>query len=530
MANTVDAVIIGGGHNGLITAAYLARAGLSVTVLERRDVVGGACVTEEPWPGYKVSSLSYLCSLLQPRIIRELELERFGYHLYPKDPAFFTAFPDGRHLFFWQDMKRTQEELSKFSKRDAAAYPDYEHKLARLGEWVEGLLLRTPPNIVRRKLRDLVALGKLGLETIRFRDADLLHMVRIMTQSIRSYLDERFESEQIKATLATDGVIGTNGGPSTPGTAYIMLHHVMGGATGVRGLWGFVRGGMGAISLAAARSAEAHGASIRIGAEIAKVLVRRERAYGVVLSDGEEIHARVVISNADPRITFLKLVDPADLDEEFRGDVEKIRMEGATMKINLALDALPDFKSLPGSQLGPQHKATIHVCPSMDYVDRGWEDAAAGRPSEHPLLEVTIPTTYDDSIAPPGKHIMSIFAQYAPYTLRDGDWDSTRDIFADRCIDALTEYAPNFRDSIIHRQVISPLDLERDYSLTGGSLFHGDLTVDQLFFMRPVAGWAQYRTPIGGLYLCGSGTHPGGGVMGAPGFNAAREVLADWKR
>ena len=401
MTNKVDAVIIGGGHNGLVTAAYLARAGLSVTVLERREVIGGACVTEEPWPGYKVSSLSYLCSLLQPRIIRELELERFGYHLYPKDPAFFTAFPDGRHLFFWQDMKRTQEELAKFSKHDAAAYPAYEHSLARLGEWVEGLLMTTPPNIVRRKWSDLIGLGKLGLQAMRFRDPDTIHMVKIMTQSIRAYLDERFESDEIKATLATDGVIGTNGGPSTPGTAYIMLDHVMGGATGIRGLWGFVRGGMGAISQATASSAEAHGAKIRTGAEISQVLSRNGRAYGVVLAGGEEIHARAVISNADPKITFLKLVDAADLDGEFRREVDKIHIEGSTMKINLALDALPDFTALPGSQLGPQHRATIHVCPSMDYVDRGWEDAAAGRPSDHPLLEVTIPTTYDDSIAPP---------------------------------------------------------------------------------------------------------------------------------
>src|SRR6185295_390939 len=384
MANNFDAVIIGAGHNGLVTAAYLAKAGLKVLVLERRDVIGGASVTEEPWPGYKVSSLSYLCSLLQPRIIRELELERFGYQLYPKDPAFFTAFPDGRHLFFWQDMKRTQEELAKFSKRDAAAYPAYEHSLARLGEWVEGLLMTTPPNIVRRKWRDLIGLGKLGLQAMRFRDPDTIHMVKIMTQSIRAYLDERFESEEIKATLATDGVIGTNGGPSTPGTAYIMLHHVMGGATGIRGLWGFVRGGMGAISQATASSAEAHGAKIRTGAEISQVLTRNGRAYGVVLAGGEEIHARAVVSNADPKITFLKLVDAADLDGEFRRDVEKIHIEGSTMKINLALDALPDFTALPGSQLGPQHRATIHVCPSMDYVDRGWEDAAAGRPSDHP--------------------------------------------------------------------------------------------------------------------------------------------------
>jgi phytoene dehydrogenase-like protein len=529
MADTVDVAIIGAGHNGLVTAAYLARAGLRVVVLERRDVVGGACVTEEPWPGYKVSTLSYLCSLLQPRIIRDLELERFGYHLYPKDPAFFTAFPDGRHLFFWQDIKRTQEELARFSKRDAEVYPDYEQNLARLAEWVEKLLLTTPPNIVRRKLTDLIALGRLGLEAIRFRDPDIVHLIKIMTQSVRAYLDERFESEEIKATLATDGVIGTNGGPSTPGTAYIMLHHVMGGATGVRGLWGFVRGGMGAISQALARSAQSRGATIRTAAPVERLLVKGGRACGVALAGGEELNARVVISNADPKVTFLKLMDQRELDPEFRLEVEKIRCEGASFKINLALDQLPDFTAYPGSSLGPHHKATIHVCPSMDYVDRAWEDAAGGRPSEHPLIEITIPTTYDDSIAPPGRHVMCIFAQYAPYRLRDAHWDSMKDEFADRCIDSIALYAPNIRDAIIHRQVISPLDMEREYGLTGGNIFHGDMTVDQLFFMRPVPGWAQYRTPIKGLYLCGSGAHPGGGVMGAPGYNAAREVLKDWR-
>jgi phytoene dehydrogenase-like protein len=529
MMSTTDAVIIGGGHNGLVTAAYLARAGLSVTVLERRGVLGGASVTEQPWPGYKVSTLSYLCSLLQPRIINDLELGRHGYHLYPKDPSFFSTFPDGRHLFFWQDMAATQKELAKFSKKDAEAYPDFEHQLARLAEWVEGLLMTTPPNIIRRKFRDLVAMGRLGLEALKFRDPDVVHLVKIMVQSVRTYLDERFESDHIKATLATDGVIGTNGGPSTPGTAYIMLHHVMGGATGIRGLWGFARGGMGAISEAIASAAVAAGARIRTNADVSTILVRGGRAYGVALADGEEIHARVIVSNADPKITFLKLVDPKEIDGEFLGEIKKIHIEGCSLKINLALDALPDFKDYPGADLGPQHKATIHICPSMDYVDRAWEDAAAGRPSDHPMLELTIPTAYDDSIAPPGKHIMCIFAQYAPYTLRDADWDSIKDGFADRCIDLLAEYAPNIRQSILHRQVISPLDLERDYSLTGGNIFHGDMTVDQLFFMRPVAGWAQYRTPIAALYLCGSGTHPGGGVMGAPGFNAAREILADWR-
>jgi len=527
--NNYHAIIIGAGHNGLVTAAYLARAGLSVLVIEKREIIGGACVTEEPWPGYKVSTLSYLCSLLQPRIINELELERFGYRLYPKDPAFFTVFPDGRHLFFHQDSHKTHEELAKFSPRDAAYYPRYEEQLVRMAEWVEGLLMTTPPNIIRRKFRDLVELGRLGLQSARFRDPDLVALIKIMTQSVRNYLDERFDSPEIKTTLATDGVIGTNGGPSTPGTAYIMLHHVMGGATGIRGLWGFVRGGMGAISQTMASAARSRGVEIRTGHGVHRILVQKGQAYGVVLDSGEEIRARIIVSNADPKVTFLKLVEASDLDDQFRTDIANIKMEGCSFKINLALDTLPDFTAYPGSQLGPQHKTTIHICPSMDYMDRGWEDAAAGRPSTEPMLEITIPTTYDDSIAPPGKHIMCIFAQYAPYRLRDADWDGIKEQFADRCIDALAQYAPNIKDAIIYRQVISPLDMEREYGLTGGNIFHGDMTLDQLFFMRPVAGWAQYRTPIDGLYLCGSGTHPGGGVMGAPGYNAAREILKDWK-
>ena len=528
MAKVFDALIIGGGHNGLVAAAYLARAGLSVLVLERRACLGGACVTEEIWPGYKVSTLAYLCSLLLPQIIQELELKRFGLHLYPKNPAFFTAFPDGRHLFFWQDMAATQSELVRFSRHDAQYYPAFEQELARLAVWVERLLLRTPPNIVRRTWRDYLALGKLGLETLRYGDAHLGHLIKIMTQSVRTYLDERFESDEIKATLATDGVIGTNGGPSTPGTAYVMLHHVMGGATGIRGLWGFVRGGMGAISEAIAASAQSWGASIRTATTVARVLVRHGRACGVVLDSGEEIQARVVLSNADPKVTFLQLVEPIELEEDFRRDVGNIRMQGCNVKINLALDALPDFTAYPGAHLGPHHGATMHICPSMDYIDRAWQEAQAGRPSTQPLLEITVPTAYDDTLAPPGKHIMGIFVQYAPYSLGDGDWDQCKEQFADRCIEVLAEYAPNMRQAIIHRQILSPLDLERHYTLTGGNIFHGDMTLDQLFCMRPVAGWAQYRTPIHGLYLCGAGTHPGGGVMGAPGHNAARAVLTDW--
>ncbi|MFN0086475.1 MAG: phytoene desaturase family protein [Blastocatellia bacterium] len=534
MGTLMDALIVGGGHNGLVTAGYLARRGLKVMVLERRSLVGGACVTEEVWPGYKVSTLSYLCSLLQPRIIEELELPRFGYHIYPKDPSFFTAFPDGRHIFFWQEMKRTVEEIGKFSARDAAWYPQYEEELAHLAEWVESLLLETPPNIVGRNLGDLAALGRFGLRALKLGDDGLVRMAKIMTQSVRDFLDERFESGEIKTTLATDGVIGTNGGPATPGTAYILLHHVMGGAAGARGLWGFIRGGMGAISQALADSARSKGAIIRTDAEVDHILVREGRARGVVLKSGEEIAARVVVSNADPRRTFLTLIDPRHLEESFLGSIRNFRVEGCSVKINLALDALPDFTAFPNRsdrEINLPHKTTMHVCPTMDYIDRAWEDAKQGRPSQHPMLECTIPTAYDDSIAPPGKHIMCIFAQYAPYSLKEAVWDQAlKDRFADRCIDALADYAPNIKRIILHRQVISPLDLETEYGLTGGNIFHGEMDLDQFFFMRPVAGWAKYRAPIRDLYLCGSGTHPGGGVMGAPGYNAAREILRDLKR
>jgi len=527
----VDVVIIGAGHNGLVTAAYLAKAGLKTLVLESRNVIGGACVTEEAFPGFKVSTLSYLCSLLQPRIIEELELRKFGFHIYPKDPSFFTVFPDGRHLFFWGDAEKTKAEMSRFSSTDAEKYSQYEEDLARLAEWLEGLLLRTPPNIIKRGVRDLSEFVYLARHTLKLGDEGITRLVKVMTQSARTFLNDRFESEEIKTTLATDGVIGTNGGPSTPGTAYVLLHHVMGGAAGPRGLWGFIRGGMGAISTAIAGSAQSHGATIRTGQPIARVIVEGDKAVGVRLANGDEVRARIVISNADPKRTFLSLVDPEHLDPEFRQSIEKFRCSGSSIKINVALDGLPRFTAYPTDGPGAPHRTTMHVCPSMDYIDRAWEDALQGKMSASPMLECTIPSVYDDSIAPPGKHIMCIFAQYGPYKLKDGEWNAERkNQFADRCFDLLEQYAPGFRNLVIHRQVISPADLETEYGLTGGNIFHGDLDADQLFFLRPVAGWAQYRTPVRNLYLCGSGTHPGGGVMGAPGYNAAREILRDLKK
>jgi phytoene dehydrogenase-like protein len=530
MAETWDAIIVGGGHNGLVTAAYLARAGLRVLVLERREVLGGASVTEEIFPGYKISTAAYLCSLLHERIIRELDLARHGYHVFPKDPAFFTPFPDGRHFTMWQDQRRTCEEIAKFSKKDAETYTVYEAYIERLAQFAERLLLETPPNLSRMGVSDLAGLARLGWEALRMDAEERLGHIKIFTQSVADFLEPWFESEELKVTLATDGVIGTNGGPRTPGTAYVLLHHVMGKVDGHRGLWGFVRGGMGAVSEAIAGAARSHGAQIRARAEVDRILTRDGRADGVVLRGGEEIRARAVISNADPKRTFLGLVGEAALPAEFVRQVKAIRMEGCSMKINLALDGLPSFTALPGASLLPHHKATIHICPDIDYVERAWDDAKYGRASARPLLELTLPTTYDDSLAPPGKHIMGIFLQYTPYRLRDEagrpqSWHDVKEAYADRVMDLIEEYAPGFKRLVLHRQVLSPLDLEETFGLTGGNIFHGEMSVDQLFFLRPVPGWARYRTPIEGLYLCGSGTHPGGGVMGAPGYNAAREIL-----
>ena len=521
-----DVIIVGGGHNGLVAAAYLAGAGRSVLVLEKRELVGGCAVTEEIWPGYKVSTASYLTSLLQERIICELELERFGYHVDAKDPAFFSAFPDDRYLFMWQDDAKTLAEIAKFSEYDAAIFPAYEHQLARLSAVVESLLLTTPPEFPPRAIGDYVDYLKLAGKLIGLSARDTIALVKVFTKSAADLLDEWFESEEVKVTLATDGVIGANGGPRSPGTAYILLHHVMGSVGGKRGLWGFVRGGMGAVSNAIADSARSRGAEIRTNADVEQVLMANGQVRGVVLRGGEEIRASIVASNLTPHQTFLRLLDPRELPPALIAPLGAYRSEGTSCKINLALNGLPNFRALPGTP-GPQHRATMHICPSIEYVERAWDDAKYGKPSQSPLLELTIPTMYDPTLAPAGKHIMGIFLQYAPYTLRDSNWDEQREPFANRVIELIEEYAPGFRSLIDHMQVLTPLDLERRFGLTGGNIFHGEMSLDQMFVMRPVPGCARYRTPVPGLYLCGSGTHPGGGVMGAPGYNAAREMLRD---
>ena len=526
MPQRFDVIVAGGGHNGLVTAAYLARSGRRVLVLERRELLGGCSVTEELWPGYRVSTAAYLCSLMQERIVRDLELARFGYHVDPKDPAFFSPFPDGRYLFMWQDEKKTLDEIAKFSRRDAERYPAYEAYLERLARIIENLLLVTPPTVPPRGPGDFLDYIKVAGRLRGITGRDVTALVKIFTQNAADFLDEWFESEEIKVTLATDAVIGANGGPRSAGTAYILLHHCMGGVGGKRGLWGFVRGGMGAIPDAIASSARSHGVVIRTSASVARIQVRQDRVHGVVLTSGEEIEAPVVASSLDPHQTFLRLIDAAALDAGYLESIRHFRTEGTSAKMNLALSGLPDFRCLPGAP-APQHGATMHICPSVDYVERAWDDAKYGRPSRSPLIEMTIPTMYDASLAPPGKHIMGIFLQYAPYTLSEGNWDELREPFGDRVISLIEEYAPNIRSIIEHRQMLTPLDLERRFGITGGNIFHGEMSLDQMFSFRPVPGWGNYRTPIRGLYLCGSGTHPGGGVMGAPGHNAAREILRD---
>ncbi len=528
-----DVLIIGAGHNGLVTAAYLARAGMSVRVLERREVLGGACVTEEIFPGYKISTAAYLCSLMQERIIRELDLPKFGYRVYAKDPAFFTPFPDGRHLTMWQDQKRTCEEIAKFSRKDAEVYPQYEEFIERLAKFAESMLLRTPPNFTKTNWKDLASLGKLGLELMRMPEDERVGQTKIFTQSVAEFLEPWFESEEIKVTLATDGVIGTNGGPRSPGTAYVLLHHVMGTLDGHRGLWGFVRGGMGAISEAIAGAARAAGAEISTNSPVDHILIEQgaagPRAVGAVLTNGVEIRAKTVVSCADPKRTFLgtrrRIASAAGICQR-RARHRHARL----LHENKSRARWPaEFHRDSRQQFQPHHKTTMHICPSMDYVEHAWDESKYGQPSSRPLIEMTIPTTYDDSIAPPGKHIMGIFLQYTPYQLRNANWHDVKEAYADRVMDLIEEYAPGFKSLVRHRQVLSPLDLEEIYGLTGGNIFHGEMSLGQLFFLRPVPGWAKYRTPVRGLYMCGSGTHPGGGVMGAPGYNAAHEILHDKK-
>lgn len=523
-----DVVIIGAGHNGLVAACYLARAGRKVLVLEGRHLVGGCAITEEVIPGYRFSRLAYVNSLFRPEIIRELRLGDYGFEMLPREPSSFTPFPSGEYLFLGSDAELNRREIAKFSRRDAEAYVRYEEMLGRMVEVIEPTLDRPPPNPLAgiSSPRELLSMLRLGRGARRL-GREIYPFLAMLTGSAARLLDEWFESEELKVTLATDAVIGAMASPKTPGTAYVLFHHVMGETDGARGVWGYVRGGMGALSEAIAAAARDLGVEIRTGCRVESILVENGEAKGVRLVSGDEIKSRKVFSNAGPRITFIDLL-PADiLDESFRRAIEALDFSSATFKLNLALNELPDFSACPGREPGPQHRGTIHISPSLDYIERAYNEARSGRPSSEPILECTIPSVLDPSLAPEGHHVMSMFIQYAPYELAEGSWDELRDDFSRTCIRLLDSYAPGFEKSVVGYDAISPLDMERDFALTGGNIFHGAMTPEQIFFQRPVGGWSGYRTPVGGLYLCGAGAHPGGGVLGACGRNAAKVALRD---
>ena len=532
-----DCIVIGGGHNGLIAAAYLAKAGRSVCVLERRRVLGGCAATEEVWPGYRVSIGAYVISLLLPEIVRDLRLTRRGLAILPRDPSSFTPLADGRCLLLGQDMPRNQREIARFSRRDAEAFPAYDAFLDRVARAVEPALTATAPNPfpsprgrrlgVRARLRDAARLRRLRARLGRL-GSDLPAALELLTGAARPILERWFETEALRATLATDAVIGAFAAPSTPGSAYVLLHHAMGRAGGARGVWGYVRGGMGGLADALEAVCSDLGVETRREADVRRILTAGRAVRGVELSDGSTVEAPVVASSVDAHRTFRALLEPDDLPGEFLESIARIDYSSASAKINLALAEPPDFRCLPSRGIAPHHRGTIHVCETLDYLERAHADARAGRPSAEPVLEITLPTSLDATIAPPGKHILSIFAQYAPYALAGGArWDDVKEPFADRCIELLARYAPNVPGAVEHRQVLSPVDLERTFGLTGGNIMQGAMTPSQLFFLRPAPGWADHRTPIRGLYLCGAASHPGGGVMGACGRNAAGEILRD---
>ena len=531
VGSSYDAIIIGAGHNGLVAACYLARAGKRVLVLERRGVLGGACVTEEVFPGFKVSVASYVISLFLPQIIRQLRLADYGFKVLPRNPSSFTPFPDGRYLLLGPDPALNHREIAKFSTRDADRYPQYEALLDRVARFIEPTLTITPPNLQRGSVPQRLRAAWDALPLLlrmQALAAEVPEAVELLVGSATRILDRWFESDQLKATLATDAIIGTLAPPSAPGTAYVLLHHVMGEAGGARGVWGYVQGGMGGLTQALAAAARDLKVEIRTGAEVSQILVHAGHVMGVSLANGTEFRAPVVASGADAHVTFEKLLDPTQLPARFRDHIRRIDYSSASMKINVALSELPRFTALgtAADQSGCL-RGTIHVSPTMEYLERAYDNAKYGRPSQNPILECTIPSTVDATVAPAGKHLMSMFVQYAPYRLRESSWDEVKESFADRCLDVLAEYAPNIKSAVIGRQVLSPLDLEREFNLTGGNIFQGAMSLDQLFLFRPAFEWSDYRTPIRGLYLCGAAAHPGGGVLGACGLNAAREILRD---
>ncbi|KAM7072741.1 pyridine nucleotide-disulfide oxidoreductase domain-containing protein 2 [Molossus nigricans] len=539
-----DAVVIGAGHNGLVAAAYLQRLGVNTAVFERRHVIGGAAVTEEIIPGFKFSRASYLLSLLRPQIYTDLELKKHGLRVHLRNPYSFTPMlKEGtKSLLLGMDMAENQKQIAQFSQKDAQAFPKYEAFMNSLALAAEPLLDAAPVDTeafwqgsLLRRLRSLSALMPL-LRAGRILGARLPQYYQVLTAPITKVLDQWFESEPLKATLATDAVIGAMTSPHTPGSGYVLLHHVMGGLEGMQGAWGYVQGGMGALSDAIASSATAHGASIFTEKTVAKVQVSRGgRAQGVVLQDGSEVRSKVVLSNASPQVTFLQLLPQERLPEEFVERISQLDCRSPVTKINVAVDRLPDFSAAPnapGGQPLPHHQCSIHLnCEDTHLLQQAFEDAMDGRPSHKPMIELCIPSSLDPSLAPPGCHVVSLFTQYTPYTLAGGRvWDEQeRNAYADQVFACIEAYAPGFQASVLGRDILTPPDLERIFGLPGGNIFHCAMTLDQLYFARPVPLHSSYRCPVPGLYLCGSGAHPGGGVMGAAGRNAARVVFGDLK-
>jgi phytoene dehydrogenase-like protein len=525
-----DAVVVGGGHNGLTAAAYLARAGLTTLVLERRDIVGGCCVTEEIAPGCRVSTTSYIASMLRPELISDLRLAEYGLRMVPCDPAIQVPFPDGHVVPWWADRERAKAEFKKISAKDAETFVQVDDRLKKLARYLQPFFMEPPPEIDTRSMRGWTDLFRVGKQFRGISSDEISQLISFLTGSLGEFLDHNYESEKMKTMFLANNVYGKHGGPYQPGTAIGLLFHLLsGGEHELQGFYGHVMGGMGAITQALAASGRKVGVEIRTSAPVARIDVHDGRARGVVLEDGTEIRARVVLSNADPKRTFLKMVAASELPNEFLHSIRGIKMEGPCAKVNLVLDVEPRFTGTSPDATALE-RTFYTLVPSLAFAERCYDIAKFGEIPEELWVDCVVSSNADPSLAPAGKHILTCFVQYVPYHLREGNWDENRELLGNRVIKKITEYAPNVPNAIVARQVLTPLDLERTYGLTEGNIFHGDLRLEQLFFMRPVSGWSQYRTPVDGLYLCGAGTHPGGGVTGAPGHNAAHQVLRDWKK
>ncbi|HEY7740185.1 MAG TPA: NAD(P)/FAD-dependent oxidoreductase [Steroidobacteraceae bacterium] len=523
-ANRYDAIVIGGGHNGLVNAAYLARAGKKVVVLERRERLGGAAVSEQLFPGFTFSVFSYVVSLLRPEIIRDLELPRHGMQILPLEST-VTPLPDGDYFAMWGDADLTRREICRHSPLDAEAVTEFGRLMSLMARAVKPILGMIPPDPTSLAPADLRGLLKLGGHFKSLGEEKFHALWKLMTMSSADYLDEWFECGPLKATKSASGIIGTFMGPRSPGSAYVLLHHYMGEIDGAYRAWGFCKGGNGTISNAIAAAAQARGATLCTGSPVKQVRVKGGRATGVVLENGDEYQAPVVVSGLDARRTFLDLVDARELPDDLVADIRRFRFRGSSGKVNLALSELPDFTCMPG--VGVQHRGAFSISPSVDYLERAYDDAKYGEFSRRPYMDIVFPSMIDPGMAPPGRHVASIFVQYCPYHVNGGWTEAKREAFGDAVVDTLAEYAPNLRRAILHRQVLTPTDIEAQTGLSEGNIFQGELALQQLFFLRPAVGWAGYRTPIAGYYQCGSSTHPGGGVMGAPGKLAAERILAD---